>query len=134
MHNRKVSAASSRQFEQQSSAIDKRRELGAEFISAVWQLAAKSRDLIPDGATYADLTADETFFVRRALSTVCMVLDPAGRKAAEAVFEALLAFVGDFTQQKWDAIGDAEDVLIATVNSESRPTKADVSPRGETSQ
>ena len=80
----------------------------------MWLLAAESRDLVPDGAGYADLKPDETASVRRALSTVCIVLDPAGRKAAEAVFEALLAFVGDFTQQKWDALGDAEDVLIAT--------------------
>jgi len=117
-------AASNRQFERQSRVLDKRRELGAEFVSAVWLLADESRDLIPDSAGYADLKPDETASVRRALSTVCMVLDPAGRKAAEAVFEALLAYVGDFTQQKWDAISDAEDVSIATVNGEPVPAKA----------
>jgi hypothetical protein len=111
-------AASNREFERESRVLDKRRELGAEFISAVWLLAAESHDLLPDGAGYANLTPDETAGVRRALSTVCMVLDPAGRKAAEAVFEALLAFVGDFTQQKWDAIGDAENALIATINGD----------------
>jgi hypothetical protein len=83
---------------------------------------------IPDGAGYADLKPDETASVRHGLSTVCMVLDPAGRKAADAVFEALLAFVGDFTQQKRDAIGDAEDVLISTINGEPLTTKVEAEP------
>jgi hypothetical protein len=109
-------AAANREFERQSRDVDKRRELGAEFVSAVWLLAAASRDLVTDGASYADLTPDETASVRRALSTVCMVLDPAGRKSAEGVFEALLAVIGDYTQEKWDAIGDAEDELIAVIN------------------
>jgi hypothetical protein len=78
----------------------------------------ESIDAVPEGAGYADLTPDETASVRRALSTLCMVLDPAGRKAAEAVFEALLAHVGEFTQQTWDVIGDAEDRLIAVINRE----------------
>jgi hypothetical protein len=111
-------AAENRKFERQSRVLDKRRELGAEFVSAVWELAMESIDAVPEGAGYADLTPDETASVRRALSTLCMVLDPAGRKAAEAVFEALLAHVGEFTQHTWDVIGDAEDRLIAVINRE----------------
>lgn len=49
-----------------------------------------------------------------------MVLDPPGRKAAEAVFEALLAYVGVFTQDAWDSISAAEDALIEVINNETR--------------
>ncbi|KUI13450.1 hypothetical protein AU191_16810 [Mycolicibacterium acapulense] len=111
-------AKENRKFERQSRVVDKRRELGAEFVAAVWALATESVDAVPGGASYADLTPDETAPVRRTLSTLCMVLDPAGRKAAEAVFEALLSHIGVFTQQTWDAIGDAEDKLIAVINDE----------------
>lgn len=116
-------AAANREFERQSRVVDKRRELGAEFVSAVWALATESIDLVPEGADYSDLRAEEIAAVRRTLSTLCMVLDPAGRKAAEGVFEALLAHVGKFTQQTWDAIGDAEDQLIAVINAEPPPVK-----------
>ncbi|WP_145013217.1 hypothetical protein [Mycobacterium marseillense] len=111
-------ATANREFERDSRLIDKRRELGAEFVSAIWLLAAESIDAVPEGAQFGDLTPDETAAVRRTLSTLCMVLDPAGRKAAEAVFEALVAHVGTFTQESWDAIGDAEDGLIAAINDE----------------
>ncbi|OBK16771.1 hypothetical protein A5636_24660 [Mycobacterium asiaticum] len=109
-------AAANREFEHQARVLDRRRELGAEFVSAVWMLATESRDQVPDGADYSDLLPSETADVRRTLSTVCMVLDQEGRKAAEQVFNALLAHVGVFTQETWDAIGAAEDALIDVIN------------------
>jgi hypothetical protein len=113
-------AAANRRFERQSRTLDRRRELGAEFVSAVWLLASESRDLVPDGAGYSDLKPVETAEVRRTLSTVCMVLDRDGREAAERVFDALLEYVGTFTQETWDAIGTAEDALVEVINEESR--------------
>ena len=114
-------ATANREFERESRTVDRRRELGAEFVSAVWLLATESRDLVPDGADYSDLESSEIADVRRTLSTVCMVLDKAGRETAERVFQALLEHVGTFTQETWDAIGAAEDALIDVINDESRP-------------
>ncbi|BBZ05989.1 hypothetical protein MDOR_01580 [Mycolicibacterium doricum] len=111
-------AKANREFERESRLLDLRRKLGAEFLSAVWVLGGESRDAIPDGADYSDLTQEETREVNRTLSALRMALDPAGRKAVQAVFDALLAHVGTFTQETWDAIGEAENGLIAAINRE----------------
>ncbi|CAA0096097.1 Uncharacterised protein [Mycolicibacterium vanbaalenii] len=107
-------------IERQSRVVDKRRELGAEFLTAVWQLAAQSRDAVPDGADYSDLTQEETADVTRTYSTLRMTLDPKGRETQQAVFDALLAHVGTFKEETWEAIGKAEDALIEVINDESR--------------
>ena len=116
-------AAANRVFERQARVVDKRRELASEFVTAVWLLGAASRDAIPDGADYSDLNLDETADVTRTLSALRLVLDPAGREAAQGVFDALLAHVGTFTQRSWDAIGEAEDKLIAEINEEAHPVR-----------
>lgn len=113
-------AAANREFEHQARVLDRRRELGAEFVSAVWLLATESRELVPDGAGYSNLKPSEIAEVRRTLSTVCMVLDREGREAADQVFGALLAHVGVFTQETWDAIGAAEEALIDVINVAAR--------------
>lgn len=121
-------AAANREFERQSWVLDKRRELAADCVTAVWLLGAMGRDVIPDGADFSDLTQDETAGVTRTLSALRIALDPAGRAAAQAVLDALLAHVGTFTQQTWDAIGDAEDQLIAVINREPPPVKGVFGP------
>ncbi|BBX58329.1 hypothetical protein MSHO_36740 [Mycobacterium shottsii] len=45
-------AAANREFERQARTLDRQRELGAEFVSAVWLLASESRDIVDDGADY----------------------------------------------------------------------------------
>jgi hypothetical protein len=117
-------AAANRQFDRETRFLDTRREAGAELTTAVWQLAAHSRDVVPDGGEFSDLEPAETAAAYRAQSVALIVLDLAGREAATALFEALVAFVGDFSAEKWEAISDSENVLIATVNGESLPAKA----------
>ncbi|MGV0748053.1 hypothetical protein [Mycolicibacter minnesotensis] len=121
-------AAANRHFDRESRLLDTKRELAAEFVAAAWLLASAARDFILDDGDYSDLTPKETATVRRTLSQAAMVLDPAGRKAIEAVFEALLAYVGDWSQEKWDAISEAEDKLIAVINGEASPREDGAGP------
>ncbi|BBX62807.1 hypothetical protein MSAS_19810 [Mycobacterium saskatchewanense] len=113
-------AAASREFEREARTLDKRREAAAELTTAVWQLAAHSRDVVPEGGEFADLEPRETAAVYRAHSIALMVLDAKGRAAAQALFDTLVTFVGDFSEKQWEAISDAEDTLIAVINGEQQ--------------
>ncbi|MEU9805599.1 hypothetical protein [Mycobacterium sp. NPDC050853] len=112
-------ATSNREFERETKLVERRREAGADLLIAVWALASRSIDLVPEGAGFKDLTPEEIAPVHRAISMVRMVCDEPGRKAADAVFESLIAHVGVFTQESWEAIGTAEDALVAAINVEA---------------
>jgi hypothetical protein len=111
-------AMANRQFEREARVLDARQQAGAELVTAVWQLAAHSIDVVLPGGKFSDLDPAETAAAYRAASMAQMVLDPAGREAAGAVFDALVAWVGDYSEEKWKAISDAEDKLIAVINGE----------------
>ncbi|OBA86763.1 hypothetical protein A5642_22040 [Mycolicibacterium mucogenicum] len=118
----------SRRLEHEARVLDAQRQAGAELVTAAWQLAAHSRDVVPEGAGFDDLEPAETAAIYRAHSVMGMLLRPADRPAASAVVAAVIAFVGDFSQEKWDGIEEAELALIAVINREpstaaSRPPR-----------
>ena len=121
-------AETNRRLEHEARVLDARRQAGAELVTAAWQLAAHSRDVVPEGAGFGDLEPAETAAIYRAHSVMGMLLPAADRPAASAVVEAVIAFVGDFTQEKWDGIEEAELALAAVINREQSAT-ASTPPR-----
>lgn len=117
-------ALDNRRFERDARVLDARRAAGAELTAALWQLAAHSIDVVPEGGEFSDLNPAETAAAYRAQSVAVMVLDAEGRKAAKAAFESVVAFVGDYSEEKWDAISAAEDELIATINGEPKADRS----------
>ncbi|WP_198965158.1 hypothetical protein [Mycobacterium shottsii] len=55
------------------------------------------------------------------------MLDQDVRRAAERVFDALLGYVGTFTQAAWDAISTAEDALIEVIKTQNFPGRDSIS-------
>jgi hypothetical protein len=111
-------AAAGRQYERAARTLDQRREAGAELMAAVIGLARHSRDVVLDGGNYSDLEPGETADVDRALSKVLMVCDATGRRAATALMDALIAWVGDFSDKTWDGLDAAEDRFVEAINGE----------------
>ncbi|WP_139830701.1 hypothetical protein [Mycobacterium paraense] len=112
-------AAAGRQFERAARTLDQRREAGAELMAAVLALARHSRDVVGDGGDYSDLEPGETADVDRALSRVLMVCDSTGRRAATALMDALIAWVGAFSDETWHGIDVAEDNFVEAINGEA---------------
>lgn len=115
--------AANRQFERETRVLDARQQAGAELVTQVWRLAAHSIDVVPKGGEFADLEPSETAAIYGAYSVAAMVLGADGRDAAKALFEALERWVGDFSAEMWEAMAEAEHVLIAVINGESAPVR-----------
>jgi hypothetical protein len=111
-------AAADREFERASEVGDKRREAAVEFLAAVWDTARRSRDVLPDGSDYSDLPTEMSSQIDKTSAKVAVLGGPATRDAAVAMMKTLVDFVGDFSQERWDALDKAEDVLVAAVNDE----------------
>ena len=111
-------AGAARAEERDADALDRRREAGAELMATVWEVARVSRDVLIESSTYADLNSDELKELDRAMAKTQMLCDPAGRKAATALQDSLIAFINDPTDDNWQAIGDVEDRFIETINRE----------------
>jgi hypothetical protein len=64
----------------------------------------------------APRNASETADVDRAFSMVLMVCDAESRKAALALLQSLIAYVGNYSREKFEAISIATEEFVTAVN------------------